>query len=126
MSEKFHEDDLVWKAENIVRKMKRSGNWDEEKGRAQTSKAIDLARGSGSLRVFMNWLRYQASRETERQPFWSLELEDGILAEILSKEMNGIKKKHGENCMEVTLLFLGYFRRALIGAQWLDRICEEE
>ncbi len=95
-----------------------------EVGRTQTSKAIEVAKAAESLSLFINWLRYQAAREKEREKFWSQELPDGkILAEAIAADVNEIKGKvTKEELMKSIALYLGYFRRAFIGLEFLDRI----
>ena len=125
----MNQDTLVKKAEDLVNLLKKS-QWDKGVGRTQASKAIEVAQESPTLRVFVNWLRYQASRESERQPFWSVEIVEGhkksCLAELLAQELNIIQKAQPGDPMRAVRLFLGYFRRALVGVEFLDRIKVEK
>ena len=126
MTEKgINQDELVQKAEALVSQLKKS-KWDESVGRTQASKAIEVAQDASTLRLFVNWLRYQAARESDRQPFWSVGLGEGRkkvkLAEALTRELNAIQKAHPKDPMRAVRLFLGYFRRALVGVQFLDDI----
>lgn len=120
-----NQDELVRKAEALVSQLKAS-KWDESVGRTQASKAIEVAQDAPTLRLFVNWLRYQAARESERQPFWSVELgrgrEKANLAEALTRELNAIQRAQPEHPMRAVRLFLGYFRRALVGVKFLDEI----
>lgn len=122
---RMNQDELVQKAEALVSRLKAS-KWDKSVGRTQASKAIEVAQDAPTLRLFVNWIRYQAARESERQPFWSVDLGQGRekanLAEALTQELNAIQKAHPENPMPAVRLFLGYFRRALVGVKFLDRI----
>jgi hypothetical protein len=116
------QEELVRKAEALVSQLKESKQWNKEVGRTQASKAIEVAQEAETLRLFVNWLRYQAARESNRQPFWSASLARTTLAEVLSQELNAIQNAESDDPMPKVRLFLGYFRRALIGADFLDRI----
>ncbi len=116
------QDDLVRKAESLVSQLKESKQWSKEIGRTQASKAIEVAQEADTLQLFVNWLRYQAAREGDRQPFWSASLAKKILAEMLTDELNAIQRAEPDDPMPTVRLFLGYFRRALVGADFLDRI----
>ncbi len=118
-------DWLVRKAESLVQRLKRS-NWQEsDQGKTQASKAIEVAQDASSLRLFVNWLRYQAAREREKkQPgFWSRSLDGQVLAEAMVADLREIQQQLGEDqTMEGVRLYLGYFRRALVGIKYLDSI----
>ena len=119
------QDVLVQKAEALISQLKAS-KWDESVGRTQASKALEVAQDAQTLRLFVNWLRYQAARESERQPFWSVELgrgrEKANLAKALTRELNAIQEAQPKDPMPAVRLFLGYFRRALVGVEFLDDI----
>lgn len=119
-------DDLVRRAEEVMRRLRKSKQRDEEAGRTQASRALAVAQDSDSLRLFLNWLRYQAAREADRQRFWSASLQKGTLAEAVADELKAIAKEAAEDTMVAVRYFLGYFRRALIGEAFLDRITLEE
>lgn len=117
---------MVRKAEDLVKGFKEATGAEKapDVGRTQTSKAIEVAQAAESPSLFINWLRYQAARERGRDKFWSQELPDGkTLAEAIAADVNEIKKKvSAEELMKGVALYLGYFRRALIGLEYLDRI----
>jgi hypothetical protein len=116
------QDKLVRRAEALISQLKASPKWDKDVGKTQASKAIEVAQSADSLRLFVNWLRYQAARESERQPFWSAPLDKVTLAEALTTELNAIQQDQPGDPMPTVRLFLGYFRRALVGVDFLDRI----
>lgn len=115
------QDQLVQKAEALVHQLKDLGGWNQDIGRTQASRAIEVARAADSLRLFINWLRYQAARESDRQRFWSLKLNQATLAETLSKALNDLPAGE-DGPMPQARLLLGYFRRALVGAEFLNKI----
>lgn len=117
------QDQLVEKAEALIVQLKDSGNWSgrNDLGRTQASRAIEVAQAADGLRLFVNWLRYQAARESERDQFWSLKIGQTTLAEALVADLNSLTSQE-EDKMITVRFFLGYFRRALVGADWLDRI----
>ena len=117
---------MVQKAESLAKGFKEATGVEEapDVGKTQTSKAIEVAQAAESPLLFINWLRYQAARERERDKFWSRELPDGqTLAEAIAADVNEIKgKSSSKELMKNVALYLGYFRRALIGIEYLDRI----
>ena len=124
---------MVQKAEGLVRGLKEAAEKEAAKsgvrkildvGKTQTSKAIEVAQAAASPLLFINWLRYQAARERERDKFWSQSLPNGkLLAEAIAADVNEIKGKSSpEELMKNVALYLGYFRRALIGLEYLDKI----
>lgn len=117
---------MVKRAEDLIRSLKEATKWEEapDVGKTQTSKAIEVAQAAESPLLFINWLRYQAARERERSKFWSQKLAgDKTLAEAITEDVNELKGKSpsGELIKNVAL-YLGYFRRALIGLKYLDKI----
>jgi hypothetical protein len=101
------------------------------KGRTQASKALEVAQSAGSLKVFVNWLRYQAGRERSAD-FWSRKTgSESSLARALTLELGKLQTAIDEHwqaadsqqrraaMMQVATRFMGYFRRALIGADYL-------
>src|SRR5690606_12650183 len=64
------QDHLVAKAEELVAGLKLPKGDGLSKGRTQASKALEVVQSAGSLKVFVNWLRYQAGRERSAE-FWS-------------------------------------------------------
>lgn len=124
---------MVQKAEGLVRGLKEAAEKEAAKsgvrkildvGKTQTSKAIEVAQAAESPLLFINWLRYQAARERERSKFWSQKLAgDKTLAEAITEDVNELKGKSpsGELIKNVAL-YLGYFRRTLIGLKYLDKI----
>ncbi|RMF34388.1 MAG: hypothetical protein D6759_05910 [Chloroflexi bacterium] len=118
-------DWLVRKAEDLVQRLKQSGWQGSDQGKTQASKAIEVAQDASSLRLFVNWLRYQAAREREKkQPgFWSRSLDGQLLAEAMVADLQEIQQQFGKDrTMQGVRLYLGYFRRALVGIRYLDRI----
>jgi len=122
-------DLLVRKAEALVRALREATGWKDapDVGKTQSSKAIEVAQSAPILPLFVNWLRYQAAREEEGKRFWSCPLKDRrVLAEALAADLQAIQKSVGpEETMRAVTLYLGYFRRALVGLQFLDRIPAE-
>jgi len=117
---------MVKRAEDLIRSLKEATKWEEapDVGKTQTFKAIEVAQAAESSLLFINWLRYQAARERERDKFWSQPLPNGkLLAEAIAADVNEIKGKSSpEELMKNVALYLGYFRRAFIGLEYLDKI----
>jgi len=126
MTREEMEEWLVQKAENQARLLKEVAKWeDPEQGKTQTSKAIEVARAAITPRLFINWLRYQAARESPRDQFWSITLKGKTLAEAIAADLNEIKREvRPEDLMDTVSLYLGYFRRALVGIKYLDKISD--
>ncbi len=125
----INHDRLVQKAEALVWMLREAiGKSDPpEVGKTQASKAIEVAQIAPTPALLINWLRYQAAREDpeEREKrFWSYPLQDGrTLAEALITDLQEIQREvRPEERMRAVALYLGYFRRALVGIQFLDRI----
>lgn len=133
------QDEMVQRAERLVRGLDSSSGSGEEavqKRKTQASKAIEVAQSAGSLSVFVNWLRYQAARK-ESQEFWGMKTSGQLLASALlenllwlQKEVNDRTKGEGRSeqsrlTMKAVTQFLGYFRRALVGAEFLKDITLE-
>ena len=128
------QDQLVQKAEQLVIELKLPKGDGLSKGRTQASKALEVAQTAGSLKVFVNWLRYQAGRERSAE-FWSRQTSSkSSLALALPIELGELQQWIHDHwvaadedqrravTMQATTRFLGYFRRALIGADYLDDI----
>lgn len=121
------QDLLVAKAEELVRGLS-SDN--EETGKTQLSRAIEVASTADTLRVFINWLRYQAGRERSRDFWTQTSRNDTTLAEAVAKSLDLIRKELSKRCenisdktiMRATTLFLGYMRRAVVGSEFLSSI----
>ncbi|HIC92884.1 MAG TPA: hypothetical protein EYP09_01345 [Anaerolineae bacterium] len=118
---------MVRRAEDLIRRLKEATGWDEapDVGKTQTSKAIEVAQAAASPLLFIHWLRYQAAREGARNKFWSRKLagDNKTLAEAITEDVNELKgKSPAGELMENVALYLGYFRRALIGLKYLDKI----
>ena len=105
-----------------------------EKGRTQTSKAIEVMQSAQSINVFINWLRYQAARASSEQ-FWNHKTANNdSLVLGLTKSLGELRQlvtaamPHAEPTlqnqvvMQAATRFLGYFRRSLIGAKFLKEI----
>lgn len=132
------QDEMVQRAENLVRSLKLDKNQGVELGKTQASKALEVVQSAGSLSVFVNWLRYQASRESSAV-FWTKPAGDkSTLALALTDELRWLQKQiaqkipqtskaeHEQVVMRAATRFLGYFRRALIGAGYLNDIALEK
>ena len=131
------QDEMVKRAEKLVLDFNFRPNEAAEKGKAQASKAIEVAQSAGSLLVFINWLRYQAGREKSAY-FWTKTADRRSLVKAISEELGwlqnqvakGMQSKSKEQKNRVTMRgvtrFRGYFRRALIGAEYLAQITVQE
>ncbi len=131
------QDEMVQRAERLVRSLKLSKDEGIEKGKTQASKALEVAQTANSLGVFVNWLRYQAGRESSAL-FWTKQAGQQRLAKALTAELNWLqgeivrqmpeaaKVEQQQITMRAVTRFLGYFRRALVGANFLDEITLEK
>lgn len=130
----FLQDEMVQRAEQIVIDLNLSPDVGLSVGRTQASKALEVAQTAGSLKVFVNWLRYQAGRERSAE-FWSHQAgSQSSLAKALTLELGKLQQRIAElwptaderqrraATMQATTRFLGYFRRALIGAKYLKDV----
>lgn len=127
------QDQMVVEAEQIVRALNLKHDQGISKGRTQASRAIEVAQGTDSLAVFINWLRYQAGRERSSE-FWSRTVDQQSLAVKLTLTFGEFHRRIAEALddetdplinpltMRAVIRFLGYFRRALIGSEYLDAI----
>ncbi len=125
-------EDLVERAEKLALALwSRTSAADEgpkpDEGKNQLSKAIEVARASGSIRVFENWLLYQASRGSgSGSKFWMQEVqhdgEKNTLAEALFEEIESLAHEYGDEKEEALVWFLGYFRRAVVAGDTLRRL----
>lgn len=127
------QDEMVQRAERLVRDLNLPQNEGVEKGKTQASKALEVAQTAGSLTVFINWLRYQAGRESSTL-FWTKVAGKQTLARALTSELNWLqsqvtsamsqqsKAEQQQVVMRAVTRFLGYFRRALVGADYLSEI----
>lgn len=127
------QDEMVQRAERLVRDLNLPQNESVEKGKTQASKALEVAQTAGSLTVFINWLRYQAGRESSVL-FWTKMAGKQTLARALTSELNWLqsqvmsemsqqsKAEQQQVVMRAVTRFLGYFRRALVGADYLSEI----
>jgi hypothetical protein len=125
------QDELVLRAERLVNELGFKGADVAESGKTQASKALEVAQSAGSLPVFLNWVRYQAGREKSAD-FWRRSAGRQDLARALSGELLWIQKQVHDQLgdlpkaeqdvatMRAVVRFLGYFRRALIGAKYLQ------
>lgn len=127
-------DDLVKRAEDLA-----VGLWEREKakgrkerraeeGKNQLSKAIEVAEASGSIRVFENWLLYQASRSPDSgSAFWTQEVQSKgkkrTFAEALFEEVESLANEYqGDERAEALVWFLGYLRRAVVAGELLRKL----
>lgn len=128
------QDKLVQQAEELVQALDLPKGEGLSKGRTQASKALEVAQSAGSLKVFVNWLRYQAGRERSAD-FWSRQAgAHPSLARALTVALGdlqqqvdqlwteGTPQERRAATMKAATRLLGYFRRALIGADYLDAI----
>ena len=131
------QDKMVERAENLVRNLKLNKGEGVEKGKTQASKALEVAQSAGSLAVFINWLRYQVGREASAL-FWTKPAGQHSLAKALTAELNWLqgevvgkmatspKPEQQHVTMRAATRFLGYFRRALVCADYLNEITLEK
>lgn len=128
------QDELVKQAEQLVIDLKLPKGEGLSKGRTQASKALEVVQSAGSLKVFINWLRYQAGRERSAD-FWSRQTgAESSLARALTLALGklqqevdqlwptGSDQERRAVTMTAATYLLGYFRRALIGADHLESI----
>lgn len=145
------QDDLVRRAEQLALNLKlkdsegrdkgkiedseKDKDKNREKGKTQVSKALEVLQTAGSLPVFVNWLRYQAGREADqKEKFWTKSAGQRSLAKALADDLGWIQNevqarlpdlpKAAQNAATIRAAtrFLGYFRRAMIGAAYLNDI----
>lgn len=135
------QDELVRRAEQLVRGLNLPAKKNDEnrgkkdlieQGTTQASRALEVMQTAGSLTVFINWLRYQAGREASG--FWQRKSGQQALAVALSGNLNWIQQEIARRAPEASeaeqrdvairagMRLLGYFRRALIGAEYLQLI----
>lgn len=121
------QDLLVAEAEKLILGL-RGGDYDI--GKRQLSCAIDVAGTADTLRVFVNWLRYQVSREQSRD-FWARTTHnDTNLAEAVVQSLGLIRNELSKRCgkvseetiMRAATFFLGYLRRAFVGREFLSSV----
>lgn len=115
------QDELVLRAEKLVAARAQA----IDVGKTQMSRAVATASAPGvTPRVFINWLRCQAAREKDRSQFWTLQSDSRkSLAEEVADQIDWIVQQPDlPNKTEAITRFLGYMRRALVGAEWLDVI----
>ncbi|GIV06139.1 MAG: hypothetical protein KatS3mg016_1714 [Fimbriimonadales bacterium] len=88
-------------------------------GRTQLSNAIDaINQAQGCIELFINWLRYQMSRED----FWRTRGKNGSLGEQVYKYAEELRKRDSKNAAQNLTYFLGFLRRALVAMNYLDKI----
>lgn len=128
------QDEMVKQAEQLVIDLNLPKGDGLSKGRTQASKALEVAQTAGSLKVFVNWLRYQAGRERSAE-FWSRQTgKEPSLARALTLALGDLQRCIDEEwstaddqqrravMMQAVTRFMGYFRRALIGADYLGQV----
>jgi hypothetical protein len=122
-------EELVARAEEIVKAMRGHAEQAGELSKAQLARAIDVAREARSSRVFSNWLAYQAGRK-ESGEFWSQRVGDRELVNWVRETLAFIERRVGEEMpsdaegrreavTEALVRFLGFLRRALVGRRYL-------
>jgi len=115
----LNEEQLVLLAEQIVSDLKEQLEGQEETGRTQAAKAIEVAMATESLLVFRNWLRYQMFR----LKFWRTGEPGPELATRVEQAVARIEREaEPPEMMAQVARFLGYFRRALMAVQYLEQI----
>ena len=132
------QDQMVRRAERLVLDLNLRPKEGAEKGKTQASRALEVVQTAGSLSVFVNWLRYQAGREKSAD-LWTRRagkhttLAKGITEElawlqnqVAAKMADATQAEKSKATMSGATLFLGYFRRALIGADYLAEINLDE
>lgn len=113
------EEQLVLLAEKIVSDLKEQLTGQEETGRTQAAKAIEVAMATDSLLVFRNWLRYQMFR----LKFWRTGEPGPELATRVEQAVDQIERQaEPSEIMGQLARFLGYFRRALMAVKYLEQI----
>jgi hypothetical protein len=122
MATKIELGELVRKAEAIIDECfagsGRGGSGST--GRTQLSNAIDaINQAQGSIEVFLNWLRYQMAREE----FWRTRGKQGkMLGELIYKYAEDLRKRDPQRAAYHLTQFLGFMRRALVAANYLEQI----
>ena len=134
------QDALVQRAEQLVSGLHIQRNAQQTgenklitEGNTQASRALEVIQAADSLAVCLNWLRYQTGRAAARD-FWRRKSGDRELAVALTAQLTWIQQEIERRAPEATaaerrtvtvrasLRLLGYFRRALIGAEYLGLI----
>lgn len=114
--------ELVRKAEEMVEECFGQGGrgGGGSTGRTQLSNAIDaINQARGSIEVFLNWLRYQMSREE----FWRASNRQGkMLGKLITHYANELQKRDPEHAAHHLTHFLGFMRRAFVALNYLDQI----
>ncbi|MGQ9533085.1 MAG: hypothetical protein ACUVTQ_09850 [Desulfotomaculales bacterium] len=122
-------EELVARAEEIVKAMGGHAEQAGELSKAQLSRAVDVAREARSSRVFNNWLAYQAGREQSGE-FWSHRIAGRELVDWVRETLTFIEERIGEQVpsdpecrreavTESLVRFLGFLKRALVGRRYL-------
>ena len=114
------DEDLVFRAEKIiVDRLDALTERQGESGRTQLSNAISVAQATDHPAVFINWLRYQRSRED----FWRIDKAGREIAKDIHEAIETILKEFkGEEAMRRIVRFLGFLRRALIAKEGFEII----
>ncbi|HID55595.1 TPA: hypothetical protein EYP37_03635 [Candidatus Poribacteria bacterium] len=116
------DDELVVMAEKLISRFKDKLRQQSSEGRTQLSKAIEVAKASGSFPVFINWVRYQMARERTSggaaSEIWR------VIGEAICATAAQIQRSGSDPQASISSLikFLGYLRRAFIGINYMDRI----
>lgn len=122
-------EELVDEAEKIVRAMGSQAERLRDAGRSQLSRAIEVTRSAGSVRVFKNWLAYQAARD-QSSPFWTQPAGDRKLVDRVQEALKLIEERinqslpadpevRREAITEALTRFLGFLRRAVVGWKYV-------
>jgi len=113
--------ELVVKAETIISDCFGSGRGGNvgSTGRTQLSNAIDaINQAQGCIEVFINWLRYQMSRED----FWRTRGKSKTLGEQIIDYALHLKERDPKHAAQHLTYFLGFMRRTLVAVNYLDKI----
>ncbi|MGB9886315.1 MAG: hypothetical protein ACPLRW_04880 [Moorellales bacterium] len=124
-------EELVQRAETIVCALGQQQGRMEELGKSQLSRAIDVARSAGSVRVLRNWLAYQAAREQSRA-FWAQSAGETLLIDHVKKTLAFIEERTNQSfssdaearraaATEAAVRFLGFLRRAFMARELILR-----
>lgn len=122
-------EQLVARAEKIVQALGPRDENQQDVSKSQLARAIDVARAAQSAAVFQNWLAYQAGRK-ESGAFWTTRAGDRELIRWVEGTLGWIKKEidaqqlgdaavRRQAVTEALVRFLGFLRRAFVGAKFV-------
>lgn len=119
------------RAEEIVQELGQGANSQQDVSKSQLARAIDVARAAQSPAVFRNWLAYQAGRK-ETGAFWNLPVGDRKLIRRVEEALTWIERAikaqelgdegaRRQAVTEALVRFLGFLRRAVVGAEFVQQ-----